>query len=257
MTDPPDAPVELDPFARLRSMTSARVALGRSGAGLPTTAMLAFQRDHALARDAVQAIFDPSMVAAELAEFETVSVASRAADRSAYLRRPDLGRRLAEADAARLSAGEWDLAIVVADGLSAEAAHRHAPPLVRALTARLTGWRLAPLVLASMARVAVGDEIGACLGAAMVVVLIGERPGLSSPDSLGAYLTWRPTVGRLDSERNCVSNIRPPLGLDYAAAADALIWLATTARQRSATGVSLRDDRTPVDPLATPQPLIA
>ena len=231
-----------DPFARLRAMTPARVALGRSGAGLPTGAMLAFQRDHALARDAVHAVFDPALVSAQLADRPTTIVASRAPDRAAYLRRPDLGRRLADADAGRLSNGDWDLAIVVADGLSATAVHAHAAPLVAALASRLGGWRIGPVVLAAMARVALGDEIGAALGARLVLVLIGERPGLSAPDSLGAYLTWNPVIGRLDSERNCVSNIRPPHGLGYEDAADTLCGLITSARALGLTGVGLRVD---------------
>jgi len=231
-----------DPLERLRALTSARVALGRAGTGLPTTPMLAFQRDHALARDAVQAPFDPERVAADLAPIETLVVRSQAVDRASYLRRPDLGRRLHDAGAAGLTAGNWDLAIVIGDGLSAPAAHAHAALVVRRLMARLPKWRVAPVVLARMARVALGDDIGERLGARMVLVLIGERPGLSAPDSLGAYLTWAPAVGRLDSERNCVSNIRPPHGLGHDAAADTLAWLLREARGRELTGVALKDD---------------
>jgi ethanolamine ammonia-lyase small subunit len=237
---------QLDPFAHLRAITSARVALGRCGAGLPTRAMLEFQRDHALARDAVRAVFDPERLTADLAPWPTLRVASQAVDRDAYLRRPDLGRRLGAASAAALQSaaeapGDWDLAIVIADGLSAPAVHAHAAPVVARLRDRLAGWRIAPVVLASMARVALGDDIGALLGARMALVLIGERPGLSAADSLGAYLTWRPAVGRLDSERNCVSNIRPPHGLSHAAAADTLCWLLRAARGRELTGVGLKD----------------
>ena len=237
-----DLTPEPNAFARLRAMTTARVALGRSGAGLPTEAMLAFQRDHALARDAVHAVFDPARVAERLPDWPTIAVASRAPDRAAYLRRPDLGRRLCDADAAQLTPGDWDLAIVIADGLSATAAHAHGAAVALALARRLAGWRLAPLVVASMARVALGDDIGARLGARMVLMLIGERPGLSAPDSLGGYLTWNPAVGRLDSERNCVSNIRPPHGLDYEAGADRLGWLAVHARRGAYTGVALREE---------------
>ena len=233
---------EGDPLARLRDLTTARVALGRSGAGLPTAAMLAFQRDHALARDAIQALFEPDRLAADLAPSPTRSVESQAGDRAAYLRRPDLGRRLHPASDAALAPGDWDLAVVIADGLSAPAVHAHAAPVVTRLWERLSGWRLAPVALARLARVALGDEIGARLGARMVLVLIGERPGLSAPDSLGAYLTWAPMVGRLDSERNCVSNIRPPHGLGYDAAADTLAWLLRAARERELTGVGLKDE---------------
>jgi ethanolamine ammonia-lyase small subunit len=224
-------------------MTSARVALGRSGAGLPTGAMLIFQRDHALARDAVHAPFDPARVARDLGGWPTIAVASQARDRGVYLRRPDLGRRLDPAFAAALAPGDFDLAIVIADGLSAPAVNAHAAAVATALIARLEGWRVAPIVLAKMARVALGDEIGARLGAGLVVVLIGERPGLSAADSLGAYLTWAPAPGRLDSERNCVSNIRPPDGLGHGAAADALAWLIRAARSRRLTGVVLKDER--------------
>ncbi len=231
-----------DPLARLRALTEARVGLGRAGAALPTAPMLAFQRDHALARDAVHAPFDAAGVAAALSPRTTVAVRSQARDRAEYLRRPDLGRRLDPGDVARLTGGDWDLAIVLADGLSAPAVHAHAAPTALALIARLPGWRIAPPVLATLARVALGDEIGARLGARLVLVLIGERPGLSAPDSLGAYLTWSPRIGRLDSERNCVSNIRPPHGLGYEAAADTLAWLLRAARGRRLTGVSLKDD---------------
>ena len=205
--------------------------------------MLAFQLDHAAARDAVQARLDPEGLAATLAPLATIAVASQAPDRTTYLRRPDLGRRLFAGSAAALRPGRWDLAIVAADGLSATAVHAHAAPLIMALTDRLTGWRIAPVVIATQARVALGDEIGAGIGADMVLVLIGERPGLSAPDSLGAYLTWAPAVGTPDSARNCVSNIRPPHGLNYAEAADTLVWLMTEARMRSLTGVALKDER--------------
>jgi ethanolamine ammonia-lyase small subunit len=231
-----------DPLARLRTLTPARVALGRRGAGLPTAPLLDFQRDHALARDAVHAPFRPDLVAADLAPWPSLVVASQAPDRGTYLRRPDLGRRLDPADAERLRPGDWDLAIVIADGLSAPAVHAHAAHLCRRLAEGLAGWRLAPVVLARQGRVALGDEIGARLGAAMVLVLIGERPGLSAADSLGAYLTFAPAPGRLDSERNCVSNIHPPDGLTYAAAADTLAWLIRQARSRRLTGVGLKDE---------------
>ncbi len=232
-----------DPLARLRAMTSARVALGRSGAGLPTAPLLAFQRDHALARDAVHATFEPTRVAADLERWPVITVASQAGDRANYLRRPDLGRRLEAESAARLAPGEWDLAIVIGDGLSAPAVHAHAAPIASRLIERLPDWRMAPIVLATLARVALGDEIGARLGARMVVVLIGERPGLSAADSLGAYLTWAPAVGRQDSERNCVSNVRPPQGLGYDVAADTLAWLIRAAGRLGLTGVGLKDER--------------
>jgi ethanolamine ammonia-lyase small subunit len=175
-----------------------------------------------------------------------VALRSAAPDRATYLQRPDLGRRLVDEARARLAgltAGKVDAALVVADGLSARAAQRHAVPVLEALVPRLrdAGWRLAPVVVAEQARVALGDEVGAALDAALVVVLLGERPGLTAPDSLGAYLTWAPRPGRTDAERNCVSNIRPE-GLVPALAADKLCYLMLEAARRRLSGVALKDD---------------
>ena len=231
MAEPPD---------RLRTLTQARVRLGRSGSGLPTAALLAFDLDHARARDAVGAELSADDLEAAIGS-PLVRVRSRAADRATYLRRPDLGRRLAVDDEALLRPGDATLAIVMADGLSASAVQAHAAPMVAALIDRLPGWRIAPLVVAHQARVAIGDAIGALLAVDLVLVVIGERPGLSAPDSLGAYLTWAPRPGRLDSERNCVSNIRPPRGLSYEAAADTIAQLLRAARRGRQTGVMLKD----------------
>lgn len=231
-----------DPWARLRQATPARIGLGRAGDGLPTAALLEFQLAHARARDAVHATFDPDGVASQLDGLEVRRVHSRAPDRPTYLQRPDLGRRLSPDSAAGLEPGPYDAAFVIADGLSAAAVHAHAAPFLRAVLDRLPGWKLAPIVLASQARVALGDEVGERLGAALVAVIIGERPGLSAADSLGCYLTWGPRVGRLDSERNCLSNIRPPDGLPYAVAADKLAWLMAEARARKLTGVGLKEE---------------
>ena len=200
----------------------------------------AFQLDHARARDAVHAALSTDGFAAAIGR-SVVEVRSRAGDRSEYLRRPDLGRLLDDADTAKLTPEGATLAIMVADGLSATAVHAHAASVVTALVARLGGWRIAPVVLARQARVALGDAVGAALGVEMVIVLIGERPGLSAPDSLGAYLTWQPRPGRRDSERNCVSNIRPPHGLGYEAAADTIARLVEAARTLRLTGVGLKD----------------
>ncbi len=175
---------------------------------------------------------------------------SRASDRTTYLQRPDLGRLLDERDAGLLAPAGAELAILIADGLSATAVQRHAPPLVALLLEQLGGWSIAPLIVAHQARVALGDAIGAALGADLVIMLIGERPGLSAPDSLGAYITWAPAQGRRDSERNCVSNIRPPYGLGYAAAATQIVWLANRAREIETTGVALKDERPIADPTA-------
>jgi ethanolamine ammonia-lyase small subunit len=202
--------------------------------------MLDLQSAHALARDAVHAPLASEPIVVALAGLETIAVESQAGDRRAYLTRPDLGRQLAASDAARLSAGDWDLSIVLADGLSPVAVAANGPALVHALLDQLPRWRIAPVAIARQARVALGDEIGARLGAAIVVVLIGERPGLSAADSLGAYVTWNPAVGRLDSERNCVSNIRPA-GLSIADAAARIAWLLNAARDARLTGVGLKE----------------
>jgi ethanolamine ammonia-lyase small subunit len=237
-----------DPWTELRRLTPARIALGRAGPGLPTREVLAFALDHARARDAVHLPFDAEAVGAQIEALglATLSVASAAPDRATYLRRPDLGRRLSPESRAGLDAvgaPGADIAIVVADGLSSAAVHAHAAPLIAALAPRCSeaGLSLAPVVLAHQARVALGDEIGAALGARIVVLLVGERPGLSSPDSLGAYLTLGPRVGRSDAERNCVSNIRPA-GLAYEAAAFRIGWLVRAALKLGATGVALKDD---------------
>jgi ethanolamine ammonia-lyase small subunit len=243
-----NSPVPPDPWARLAALTPARIALGRSGASLPTREVLAFALDHARARDAVHAAFDAERLACRIEGLglSTLTVASAAADRANYIARPDLGRRLSADSQARLGradASGADLVVVIADGLSSAAGHAHAAPLLAALLPHLkaAGWRLAEVVLASQARVALGDEIGERLGARMAVVLIGERPGLSSPDSLGAYLTFAPRIGRTDAERNCVSNIRPA-GLSYDEAAFKIAWLAREALRQGLTGVALKDD---------------
>lgn len=237
---------EVDPFARLRALTPARIGLGRCGHALPTRALLEFQLAHARARDAVHDAFLPDTLieriqATGLNRLGHQLVHSQAPGRHDYLQRPDLGRRLAVSDAEQLTAGPYEVAFVIADGLSAPAVHRHAVPLLEALWPKIHQWAVAPLVIACQARVALGDEIGARLGAALVAMLIGERPGLSAPDSLGVYLTWQPRVGRQDSERNCISNIRPPTGLSYEQAAARLAWLMQAARHQRLTGVGLKD----------------
>jgi ethanolamine ammonia-lyase small subunit len=208
-----------------------------------TRDLLEFQLAHAQARDAVHARLYTAAFAAEMAAstgLPVLRVHSAATDRAAYLQRPDLGRRLDQAGRASLPAGDYDLALVVADGLSAIAVERHVCPLLKELLPQLEGWRLAPLVLVELGRVAVGDEIGAALGARMSVVLIGERPGLSSPDSLGAYITWEPRPGRTDAERNCISNIRVE-GLSYQQAATQLSDYLNEGRSRRLTGIGLKE----------------
>jgi len=238
-----------DPWQSLAALTAARIALGRAGCSLPTAAVLRFDVAHALARDAVHQVLDVEGLLSRWREMdgsEAVVVDSQASNRHVYLQRPDLGRCLDEGSAALLasqlvSGQPHDLAIVVADGLSATAVHENALPLLHSLLPLLDGLQLAPLVIARQGRVALGDEIGFLLQARLVLVLLGERPGLSSPDSLGAYLTFAPRIGRLDAERNCVSNIRPA-GLTPAAASVKLVWLIRAALARQLTGIGLKDD---------------
>jgi ethanolamine ammonia-lyase small subunit len=247
-------PVSDDPWARMRAATPARIGLGRAGSSIATRDHLAFQLAHAKARDAVHEPFDLAALIDRLRErgIEAVQLHSAAADRPTYLARPDLGRRLDDASRARLAAmaREYDLVFVLADGLSAGAVTSHARPLLDASLPQLRrdGWRIGPVAVVEQGRVAVGDEIGGILGAALVCILIGERPGLTSADSLGAYLTWQPAIGRTDSERNCLSNIRPA-GMAYAEAARRLVYLCTQARLRRCTGIMLKDETPAIPPL--------
>lgn len=237
-----------DSWRLLREFTDARIALGRSGASLPTDEVLKFGLAHAQARDAIHQPFQSDALISELEalDLSTLTVHSAATDRHCYLKRPDLGRRLSDESRDSLSGytqkGD-DLVIVIGDGLSSHAVHRQAAPLVRALLPYLgeLGLSLGPVVLAHQSRVALGDEIGELLNSKAVVILIGERPGLSSPDSLGVYLTWKPERQRLESDRNCISNVRPA-GLNYDAAAFKLAWLLEQAFLRRLTGVRLKDE---------------
>jgi ethanolamine ammonia-lyase small subunit len=241
------APITPDPWTALRRHTPARIALGRTGSSLPTSEVLGFALAHAQARDAVHAPFEAEATATAIQalELETVIVDSAAPNRASYLRRPDLGRALSDEGRTTLglAGGPYDLVLVVADGLSSTAVHAHAAPLIRALlpAVREAGWRLAPVVIARQARVALGDAVGELLRARLAILLVGERPGLSSPDSLGAYITYAPKVGRTDAERNCVSNIRGE-GLSYEAAAFKLAWHAREALRLGLTGVGLKDE---------------
>jgi ethanolamine ammonia-lyase small subunit len=244
------SPVVDDPWVQLRQLTGARIALGRAGGSLPTAPLLEFQLAHARARDAVHLPFDAEEVQRQLQGrgHTVLQVRSEAESRSVYLRRPDLGRRLAVPSREALIAfaagdGGYDAAFVIADGLSPLAIHRHAAALLEIAWQTLTelGWRLAPVVVAGQSRVALGDEIGELLQASQVAILIGERPGLSAADSLGIYVTYAPRVGRTDAERNCISNIRPE-GLGYEEAAQALVRLMVRARQLRLTGVGLKDE---------------
>jgi ethanolamine ammonia-lyase small subunit len=229
---------------RLRAMTPARVALGQTGVSQRTADLLDFQRAHAQARDAVHARLEAASLAATLVTItgrQVIRLHSAAKDRATYLQRPDLGRRLDEASRSHLHAGQYELSLIIADGLSAIAVERHVPPLLQQLLPKLSNQRLAPLVVVEQGRVAIGDEIASALGAQLSVILIGERPGLSSPDSLGAYITWNPAPGRTDAERNCISNIRVG-GLTYIQAADQLTFYLSEARLRQLTGIALKEN---------------
>jgi ethanolamine ammonia-lyase small subunit len=249
MEKPPVDPQ--NPWLELRRLTPARIALGRTGTSLPTSAQLDFQYAHAQARDAVHLPFDHAGLSSQLTERgrESLLLHSAAVDRNSYLQRPDLGRKLSDTSAQTLRdyatahPGGVDLAIVVADGLSALAVHRHTLPFLTRLEEQMgaDGWSMAPVILVEQGRVAVGDEIGELLGAKMLVMLIGERPGLSSPDSLGLYFTYSPKVGLTDAYRNCISNVRLE-GLSYGMAAHRLLYLMREACRRQLSGVNLKDE---------------
>jgi ethanolamine ammonia-lyase small subunit len=242
---PSSSAAHADLWSALRAHTPARIGLARAGASLATAPLLDVRLAHARARDAVHEALDEARLGADLAALgaPVLTVASAADDRAHYLMRPDLGRRLAPGAAAILAphAGDYDVAIVVADGLSARAVQSHAAPLLAAALPRLNGWRIAPLVVALHGRVAIGDAVATALGAVSVVVLIGERPGLTAPDSMGAYLTWQPGSHTTDAERNCISNVRPD-GIGYVEAAQKLVALLHAMRTRRISGVQLKDD---------------
>ncbi|MCK8095904.1 ethanolamine ammonia-lyase subunit EutC [Pseudoalteromonas sp. 1CM17D] len=250
-----------NPWSDLRRFTDARIGLGRAGISLPTSEMLAFQLSHAQARDAVNFPLDISEMTKTLSAIDALSVVekplsvqSEAVDRVTYLQRPDLGRKLNQAGRTTLlstmqsrqssTQAQYDLAIVVVDGLSSLAVQKNAAPFISELLKQLptepSPYKIAPITLVEQGRVAIGDDIGELLNAQVVMVLIGERPGLSSPDSLGLYLTWEPKTGLNDACRNCISNIRPA-GLSYFEAARRAVYLLQEAKKCGLTGVNLKD----------------
>jgi ethanolamine ammonia-lyase small subunit len=240
-----------DPWRALSTLTPARIGLGRAGGSLPTRPLLAFQLAHARARDAVQRDLDPVALAHAIGAIgcEILQLQSAAHDRGTFIARPDLGRILDDTsrtllERERSSVPAYDCVFIVADGLSAQAVEHHAAALLARVMGRLRvdHWCLAPIAIVRQGRVAIGDEIGALLGANMTVLLIGERPGLSSPDSLGVYLTYDPLPGRINAERNCISNIREPEGLSYAIAAHKLYHLMSESRRRKLSGVHLKEN---------------
>lgn len=254
------AGVTHNPWEKLRSFTDARIALGRSGVSTPTRALLEFQMAHAEAIDAVHVPLDVDALQQRLAELahdivkhDALRLHSQASDRLTYLQRPDLGRLLDDDSHQRLAASiatpqtAIDLALVIVDGLSSRAVQDNAAPFIDSFCSRLNDdedepFSLAPVSIVEQGRVAIGDPIGELLNARCVLVLIGERPGLSSPDSLGLYLTWAPRAGLRDSRRNCISNVRPA-GLTYHEAADRAVYLLRQARTLDTSGVTLKDRR--------------
>ncbi len=255
----PEKVVTRNPWDQLREFTSARIALGRSGNSVPTDELLSFQLDHAQAMDAVHCALNVDSLVAQLSDSYSileqtlelpVVVTSKVTDRFMYLQRPDLGRQLDESSWKKLEAiskehnTELDLAIVVADGLSSVAIQNHAVPMITRLVSLLSSddhpWTLAPITVVKQGRVAVGDDVGECFNAKAVLVLIGERPGLTSPDSMGMYLTWGAKRGSKDSDRNCISNVRPQ-GLNYDDACQRAFYLLKEARRLQLSGVNLKD----------------
>ncbi|WP_020394301.1 ethanolamine ammonia-lyase subunit EutC [Thiolinea disciformis] len=240
-----------NPWQSLRQLTAARIGLGRAGCSLPTQAQLDFQFAHAQARDAVHLALDTQRLATQLQNYglTSIQVRSRAPERHVYLQRPDWGRRLSEESVHTLNTlqpqvvDKPDVVVMIGDGLSALAIDHHAVPMCLEIKqlCQQENWSLAPIVIASQARVALGDEVGELLHAKMVVVLIGERPGLSSPDSLGIYFTYAPKLGLTDAARNCISNVRLE-GLSYATAAYRLAYLMREASKRQLSGVHLKDE---------------
>jgi len=238
-----------DPWISLRQFTQARIAPGRAGCSLPTTALLEFQLAHAAARDAVHQVWDVAAFAKglETVDLEPLVLATPVASRAQYLQRPDWGRCLAPDSREQLAARKQsavDVALIVSNGLSSAALDAHGLPLLSAIVAayRAAKLRLGPVCLVPNGRVALADEIGGLLNARLAVIIVGERPGLSAADSLGIYLTYAPQVGNTDAERNCISNIRPPAGLSYSAAAAKLVYLSKQALQLGFSGVALKDD---------------
>jgi ethanolamine ammonia-lyase small subunit len=251
-----------DPWQHLRSFTRARIALGRVGSSLPTTEVLDFGLSHAMARDAVHLALDVDALETHIRElgWDVVRVHSKAPDRQSYLIRPDWGRRLNDDSCHQLNiqkpSAPIDFMIVVGDGLSSLAVERHVVPLIAEVKKIVPAeWQMGAVVIASQARVALADEVAELMGARMVAMLIGERPGLSSPDSLGVYLTYNPKVGCSDADRNCISNVRPE-GLNYTAAAKKLVWLAKEATHLKISGVALKDESDAVQIEVEASPLL-
>jgi ethanolamine ammonia-lyase small subunit len=241
--------MQLDPWQFLQNYTPARIARGRAGHSIPTIELLKFQADHAQARDAVYSELDIVNLNNSITQsfdLKVINLKSEVNNRSQYLQRPDLGRTLSEASREELmniNSSESDICFVITDGLSAEAINQNALPILENLILKLTAinWKMAPICIIEQGRVAVADEIGFLLKSEIVVILIGERPGLTSPNSMGAYITFRPHVGMTDESRNCVSNIRPE-GMDFQMATEKILYLLIEMKSKRLSGVGLKDE---------------
>ena len=245
--------VQHDSWQSLRSLTAARIALGRTGTAIPLREALRMKLARAHANDAVHSTLDVEILKTSLEKYmlPVIEVSSQASNRTEYLQRPDLGRRLSEHDSKLLkefTKKTHDVSVVLADGLSANAINEHAFPVLDALAPLFTKakFAVAPVCICNQGRVAIADEIGSLLNARLSLILIGERPGLSSPNSMGAYITYKPTVGLTDESRNCVSNIRPE-GLDYAMAASKIFYLVQQSLKQLISGVALKENHDPED----------
>lgn len=249
--EPKHTPVIDNPWRDLRRFTDARIGLGRSGISQPTKAQLEFQMDHANARDAIHIPFDMALIADNLKTvgIPSLCLSSQAQNRTVYLQRPDLGRRLDLPSVQKLRkvkatmGDKVDVSVVIADGLSSTAVHQHSVQMAEMIINALTeqGFSTAPVMIVTQGRVAIGDEIGELLSAKMLILLVGERPGLSSPDSMGIYYTYQPKLGLTDAYRNCLSNIRPA-GMQLKEALAKLLWLMNESLQRHYSGVDLKDE---------------
>lgn len=248
-------PAVANSWQKLKEFTDARIGLGRAGCAIPTKRLLEFQMDHANARDAVHIPLDIENLLAGLpSKYGHLVLESRAADRATYLQRPDYGRRLSDRSVTSLNSylesqtDQYKAAIVIVDGLSSTAVQAHAGEMAETLCNLMEekGYSLAPICVVQQGRVAIGDEIGDILGVDLLILMVGERPGLSSPDSLGIYYTFKPALGLQDSSRNCISNIRPA-GLSFQEAADKLIWLIDESIKINQSGVMLKDESEAID----------
>ncbi|MHB8208337.1 ethanolamine ammonia-lyase subunit EutC [Mucilaginibacter sp.] len=241
-------PNEDGPLNPLKEFTAARIGIGRTGTSIPTKQSLAFKLAHAHARDAVYSVLDIDALSNEIKQFKlpVLVLHSKAGSRAEYLQRPDLGRKLKKSSASQLKeyAGDYDISIIIADGLSASAINENVIGLLQSLMPLLTNssLKLAPICFVEQGRVAVSDKVAHLLNAKLSVILIGERPGLSSADSIGAYLTYGPKPGLTDESRNCISNIRPQ-GLMFKPAADKIFYLVQEAFRMKLSGVGLKDNQ--------------